>query len=88
MPEQETLPQRDPLGYEVRVTRRNPTVSWQDRDGALQSNAIERKTVVGTDPQVDLRLTDPLVSRLHAELDPRTSGLWVRDLGSRNATPS
>jgi len=31
-------------------------------------------------------LTDRAVSRLHAELDPRDDGLWVRDLGSRNGT--
>jgi two-component system, NtrC family, response regulator GlrR len=83
---QETLTQRDALGYEERVTRRNPAVSWRDREGQTHSKTIEEKTVVGTEPQVDLRLADPLVSRLHAELDPRESGLWVRDLGSRNGS--
>jgi two-component system response regulator GlrR len=83
---QETLTQRDALGYEEGVTRRNPAVSWRDREGASHSQTIEEKTVVGTEPQVDLRLADPLVSRLHAELDPRESGLWVRDLGSRNGS--
>jgi two-component system, NtrC family, response regulator GlrR len=83
---QETLTQRDALGYEERVTRRNPAVSWRDRDGESHSKTIEEKTVVGTEAQVDLRLVDPLVSRLHAELDPRESGLWVRDLGSRNGS--
>ena len=31
-------------------------------------------------------IEDATVSRLHAELDPRRDGLWVRDLGSRNGT--
>jgi len=82
----ETLTQRDAFGYEERVTRRNPTVSWRDAEGKIQSKTIDDKAVVGTEPQVDLRLADPLVSRLHAELDPRDSGLWVKDLGSRNGS--
>jgi two-component system, NtrC family, response regulator GlrR len=31
-------------------------------------------------------VSDPAVSRIHAELDPRPDGLWLRDLGSRNGT--
>ena len=35
---------------------------------------------------VDVMVSDPAVSRLHAEIEPREDGLWVRDLRSRNGT--
>jgi len=41
---------------------------------------------VGSAPGCDLVLADRSVSRIHAELVPRSDGLWVRDLGSRNGT--
>jgi transcriptional regulator with GAF, ATPase, and Fis domain len=65
--------------------RRRPRVTWTDARGA-QSSVIEQRMVVGSAPEVDLVIADPTVSRLHAELDPREDGLWVRDLGSRNGT--
>ena len=42
--------------------------------------------VVGTDPASDLRLTDPKVSRSHAEIEVTPKGISVRDLGSTNGT--
>jgi DNA-binding NtrC family response regulator len=42
--------------------------------------------VMGSAPGVELLVADPAVSRIHAELDPTDTGLWVRDLGSRNGT--
>jgi two-component system response regulator GlrR len=44
------------------------------------------RTVVGTHPSADFSLSDPLVSRFHAELVVGEAGLLVRDLGSRNGT--
>ena len=41
---------------------------------------------MGGAPGVDLVIEDPAVSRLHAELELSDSGLWVRDLESRNGT--
>ena len=42
--------------------------------------------MVGGAEGVELVIADPAVSRLHAELEPLDSGLWVRDLESRNGT--
>jgi DNA-binding NtrC family response regulator len=42
--------------------------------------------VVGTDTDCDLVLSDPTVSRTHAELQGTLEGLRVRDLGSTNGT--
>ena len=39
---------------------------------------------IGTDPSCDMVLTDPSVSRVHAELRVVAEGIRVRDLGSRN----
>lgn len=41
---------------------------------------------VGRSSEADLRLTDPTVSRLHAEFELRDGRPWVRDLGSRFGT--
>jgi transcriptional regulator with GAF, ATPase, and Fis domain len=67
------------------AVRTRPRVSWSD-DGGAHSLLVEARMVVGSAPGVDLVIADETVSRLHAELDPRDDGLWVRDLGSRNGT--
>jgi transcriptional regulator with PAS, ATPase and Fis domain len=41
---------------------------------------------MGSANRADIVIEDPTVSRLHAELECRDDGLWVRDLGSRNGT--
>jgi transcriptional regulator with GAF, ATPase, and Fis domain len=41
---------------------------------------------VGTAPKNDLRLSDPTVSRLHAEISVSKDGISVRDASSRNGT--
>lgn len=40
--------------------------------------------VIGRDPSCHISDLDPLLSRRHAEFVPKTNGLLVRDLGSRN----
>jgi transcriptional regulator with GAF, ATPase, and Fis domain len=60
-------------------------IVWQDADGA-HSAIVDRPMVVGSASKADIVIQDASVSRLHAELDPRSDGLWVRDLGSRNGT--
>jgi two-component system response regulator GlrR len=66
-------------------TRRCPIVSWSDATGD-HTAALDRRTVVGSAEGVDLLVADPTVSRMHAELELRDDGVWVRDLGSRNGT--
>ena len=60
-----------------------PHVRWTDASGKHEL-VIDRALVVGASPEADLVVDDPAVSRLHAELEPRKDGLWIRDLGSRN----
>ena len=60
-------------------------VSWTDRAGKHAAVLAER-TVVGSADAAQLVIHDPTVSRLHAALDPRPEGLWLRDLNSRNGT--
>jgi DNA segregation ATPase FtsK/SpoIIIE, S-DNA-T family len=46
-----------------------------------------RSASVGRGPGCTLRLDDPTVSEVHAELEPGAQGIWlVRDLGSSNGT--
>jgi two-component system response regulator GlrR len=82
---QETVPQGDASGYEGARLSRKPVVSWTDAAGRHEREIAET-LVLGGAEGVDLMVADPSVSRLHAELELLDSGLWVRDLGSRNGT--
>jgi hypothetical protein len=49
--------------------------------------AFDERVVIGRAEDCGLRLAHPLVSRRHAEIEPRSDGSFViRDLGSRNGT--
>jgi len=65
------------------VVRRQPRLDWTDATGE-RSVTIERSTLVGSASSADLVVSDSAVSRLHAELEPRKDGLWIRDLSSKN----
>jgi len=67
------------------VLRPSPDLVWTDSAGPHRVTVAGRM-VLGAAPGVDVVLDDPLVSRLHAEIEPKQDGLWIRDLGSRNGT--
>ena len=54
--------------------------------GTIKTYRFGRRVLVGRAPSADLRLDDPLVSRLHARIEMRDDGVYVEDLGSRNGT--
>ena len=54
--------------------------------GTIKTHRFGRRILVGRAPSADLRLDDPLVSRLHARIELRDDGVYVEDLGSRNGT--
>jgi hypothetical protein len=66
-----------------RATRQLPRVRWRDADGEHDA-IVDRTLLVGAARGADLVIADRTVSRLHAELDPRADGLWIRDVGSKN----
>lgn len=68
-----------------RVVRKRPRLDWQDSAGS-HSAVIEQRTLIGSAAHADIVVGDVTVSRLHAELEPRRDGLWIRDVGSRNGT--
>ena len=84
-PLHETLSQGDPSGYEGARLSRKPTLSWTDTRGR-HARQLSESLVLGGAEGVELVIADPAVSRLHAELELLDSGLWVRDLESRNGT--
>ena len=47
---------------------------------------IAQPVVIGTAAEADLRLEDPWVSRRHCVIEPRETGVLVRDLASTNGT--
>ena len=62
-----------------------PRLEWTDASGP-QTKAILGTMVLGSSPGAGIVIADPMISRLHAELEVQEDGLWIRDLGSRNGT--
>jgi len=60
-------------------------VDWEDASGA-RSRPIVTGTILGSSENADIILGDATVSRLHAELELRDDGVWIRDLDSSNGT--
>ena len=54
--------------------------------GTIKTHRFGRRVLLGRAPSADLRLDDPMVSRLHARIEMRDDGVYVEDLGSRNGT--
>ena len=73
-------------GYGIPRLRKSPELTWIDSAGRAVAKTIRETAIIGTTDNADIVLSDRTVSRLHAELDPREDGLWVRDLQSRNGT--
>jgi two-component system response regulator GlrR len=59
-------------------------VSGPDAGATVESDGA--RLSVGSADDASLRLTDPYVSRYHAEFEATEDGVQVRDLGSRNGT--
>ncbi|MDP9036683.1 MAG: sigma 54-dependent Fis family transcriptional regulator [Myxococcota bacterium] len=66
-------------------TRPVPRLQWHDDTGPRTAK-VERRCVLGSAPHCDIIIADPAVSRVHAEIEPREDGIWIRDLNSRNGT--
>jgi transcriptional regulator with GAF, ATPase, and Fis domain len=62
-----------------------PRLEWSE-GGEPRSMTVERRSVLGSAPHCDVIIGDPTVSRVHAEIEPREEGVWIRDLNSRNGT--
>jgi two-component system response regulator GlrR len=73
--------------FELNLTalRQRPRLEWADSAGS-HSIEIEGRLLIGSSSHLPLSIADRAVSRLHAELEVRNDGVWVRDLGSRNGT--
>jgi two-component system, NtrC family, response regulator GlrR len=67
------------------TTRSVPRLEWTDDSGPRRAN-VDRRCVLGSAPHCDVILADQAVSRVHAEIEPRDEGVWIRDLNSRNGT--
>jgi|GEM_PF-3332341 pSer/pThr/pTyr-binding forkhead associated (FHA) protein len=51
-----------------------------------KSISLQASQVIGRDPMCDIVLSDPGVSKRHAELRIENGELWLKDLGSSNGT--
>ncbi|MDB4933272.1 MAG: Response regulator of zinc sigma-54-dependent two-component system [Labilithrix sp.] len=81
----ETLPHASRIPKTAKVLLPRVHVSWTDAQGAHDLR-VDKSAIIGSSPSVPLRIEDPLVSRLHAELTIQPTGVWLRDLASKNGT--
>ena len=67
-----------------------PPARWMSlvaADGTATRQPIGRRRLrIGSGADADVVAADPLVSRLHCELEPTPAGVVLRDLGSTNGT--
>jgi transcriptional regulator with GAF, ATPase, and Fis domain len=73
------------LDVNLIATRRRPRATWVDAAGA-HTLALEGRVLLGSSSGLALCIADRAVSRIHAELEARDDGVWIRDLDSRNGT--
>jgi pSer/pThr/pTyr-binding forkhead associated (FHA) protein len=60
---------------------------WHRADGTTSEFPLTLETTrVGRDPEAEVLIDEPLVSRLHAEIIRKGDEFLVRDLGSTNLT--
>ncbi len=77
---------KDPPAAYTRSYARHPLrISWSDSRGP-QVCTVSHHAVIGSAPNADVVVSDATVSKLHADVDAREDGIWIRDLGSRNGT--
>jgi two-component system response regulator GlrR len=74
-----------PAGYTRSYARHPLRVTWTDSRGP-QSATVDQRAVIGSATAAGVVVMDPAVSKLHADVEPREDGIWIRDLGSRNGT--
>jgi pSer/pThr/pTyr-binding forkhead associated (FHA) protein len=67
----------DIMGFRLRGSLDDRTLAYDLRSG---------RNLIGSAPACDLRLTDPTISRSHAELRVDGDRVELHDLGSRNGT--
>ncbi len=65
--------------------RMQPRLRWVDAEGTHEVDVRDR-ALLGSSEGVAIRICERTVSRVHAEIETRSDGVWIRDLGSRNGT--
>src|SRR5687767_5822327 len=75
-PEETTLA---PAALGTPSFRSQPKLEWTDTSGT-HSAIVSGRVLVGSAPGSGILIQHPTVSRLHAELEARADGLWIRDL--------
>jgi two-component system response regulator GlrR len=73
------------FGFTETIPRSHPQLRWSDGTGS-HSYLVGSRVVLGSAESADVVVQAAEVSRLHANLELRDDGAWVRDLESRNGT--
>jgi len=67
------------FGFTETIPRSHPQLRWKDGSGS-HSYLVGSRVVLGSAESADVVVLAPEVSRLHANLELRDDGAWVRDL--------
>ena len=66
---------------------RQARIIWDRSDGSSVEFPLSSQIMlVGRDEEADIRIDEPLVSRFHARIERRSTGIFLIDLGSTNLT--
>ena len=71
---------------EIGATIPRARLRWMAPGRHVRHLDVDDRAVVGSAPGAHVLLDHETVSRVHAEIVTRSTGVWVRDLGSRNGT--
>lgn len=74
------------LSYPVIAKRLRPRLALLAGGNSEKTIELAGRMLIGSSAHVQICVEDRAVSRLHAELEVRDNGVWVRDIGSRNGT--
>ncbi len=77
-------PDTETHGGQLRASQ--PRLTYVDAQGRHEVKVSTTSVVCGSSPSAQLQIVERTVSRMHAELELREDGLWVRDLASTNGT--
>jgi hypothetical protein len=84
LPPAGTSPMRKPFLTRV-AYKPEAKLFWETADGR-QTCTVSAPTIIGSSKDAPVRIVDPAISGLHVAVEPRSDGIRIRDLRSRNGT--
>ncbi len=78
------LPRGEALGRVFLATHRATLIVLEGASAGAEHEILENGVTIGRGPGVDIPVSDPAMSKVHAAFEPGERGVRVRDMGSTN----